>query len=178
MNRNAKKDSGNDVKEDELNAKSDYILCRLKSLFTCCSKFNQCKPADSFFDFSTNEYDYVVEKLVVKRVPLTSFVISLSGTQEKSKIVSNNLNLFVQSQVDNCINQKSLVNIPSNLICTDVLESNRHNVESLNVQSKKGKSLENNEKMLEDPLSVKSKNFKSNKQTGAVLKWKVIIRHT
>lgn len=61
----------NSEREDGARSCKSCKIKRLKALFCCVKR----KPHKEIVEYDPDEYDYIVEKLVVKRVPLALFAI-------------------------------------------------------------------------------------------------------
>lgn len=68
-------DSANGEQEgeaDKRNARSSEIIKRLRAL--CCCMKNEAREG-TILEYDPDDYDYIIEKLIVKRVPLALFAI-------------------------------------------------------------------------------------------------------
>lgn len=61
-------------REDTRNRAPSKLTTRLKALFVCCFKPDRGK-SNEIIEYDPDEYDYIIEKLLVKRVPLAFFAI-------------------------------------------------------------------------------------------------------
>lgn len=62
---------GSECEDEARHCNSSKIIKQLKTLF-CCVKL---ESHDEIIKYNPDEYDYIVEKLVVKRVPFALFAI-------------------------------------------------------------------------------------------------------
>lgn len=72
-------------REDEARHRSSCrITKRLKALFCCIER----EPHEELVEYDPDEYDYIVEKLVVKRVPLALFAIRADLLDRHGSVVT------------------------------------------------------------------------------------------